>query len=117
MQNDYALKTEPNPYLQIRTPAASPSSQTSFFKKEPVLSTLARCWARAIFSPLGATPSLLVKQFGNLTSTYGTATLANRKPQTHIQCHRVDQLHGDLYIIARHRHFYTFRQRYLSGYV
>src|SRR5690554_6037427 len=51
------------------------------------------------------------------TGANGTATFANRETQAFIHSNRVDQLHYQLNVIARHNHLYAFRQVASTGYV
>ena len=56
-----------------------------------------------------------VDEFGNLTGTYGTTTLTDSEAQTLRASYRVDQLNGDLQVVARHYHLSSFRQSDLTG--
>ena len=59
----------------------------------------------------------LFNHFSNLTCTYGTATFANRETKTFFHCDWAQQFHGQSNVIARHYHFYSFRQGAITSYV
>ena len=56
-----------------------------------------------------------VDEFGNLTGTYGTATLTDSETQTLRASYRIDQLNLNLEVITRHYHLSSFRKSDLTG--
>src|SRR5215217_7108198 len=59
----------------------------------------------------------LVKNFCNLTSTYGTSTFTNRETKTFFHSNLVDQFHINCDVITRHNHFNTCWQRNFTCYI
>ena len=62
-------------------------------------------------------PIVLFEDFGNLTRTYGAATLADSETQTCVASYRVDELNVDFNVVTGHYHLYTFGESDLTGYV
>ena len=58
---------------------------------------------------------ILFNDSGDLTRTYCTATFADSETKTLVQSYWIDELNLNLYVITRHYHFYTLRQRNLTG--
>ena len=59
----------------------------------------------------------LLYDLQDLTGTYRTATLADCETQTLVQSDRIDQLHGDGHVVARHNHVNAIGQMNLTRYV
>src|SRR5699024_1239414 len=68
------------------------------------------------FGALSWGPKLL-SDVGDLTSTDGPATLADREPQTLVHGDRLNQLDTDLRVVARHHHFRPLREADNTGHV
>src|SRR5690554_2486128 len=61
--------------------------------------------------------SILLNDLGNHAGTNGTATFANREAQTIFHGDRSDQGNNHFHVVARHYHFYAFRQLAKTGHV
>ena len=60
---------------------------------------------------------VLLKNLGDLTRTYGAATLTDSEAKTCVASNRVDELNVDLNVVTGHYHLYTFGESDLTGYV
>src|SRR6202021_917935 len=59
----------------------------------------------------------LLDDLGDPTGADGTATLADREPQTLVHGDGLDQLHRDLGVVTGHHHLGALRQRHHTGHV
>src|SRR5277367_2553335 len=59
----------------------------------------------------------LLDDLGDPTGADGTATLADREPQTLVHGDGLDQLHRDVGVVTGHHHLGTLRQRHHTGHV
>ena len=57
---------------------------------------------------------LILVNLCNLTRAYGTATLTDSEAETHVKSNSIDKLNCYLYVIARHYHLNTCRERNLT---
>src|SRR5271170_406151 len=59
----------------------------------------------------------LLNDLGDPTGADGTATLADREPQTLVHGDGLDQLHRDVGVVTGHHHLGALRQRHHTGHV
>src|SRR5690606_4944298 len=69
------------------------------------------------YAGLNKTDQRLFDDLGNHASTNGTATFANCEAQTFFHRDRSDQGDNHFDVVARHYHFYAFRQFAVTGHV